>query len=602
MSNSLGEAVLDLTADDSQMVADIEGAKKKALASMEQIGSDMKRVGQSMTLAFTLPLLAASGFAVNAASDLEETKNKAVVVFGDMADSVIANAERADKALGLSQRQYLDYASSLQAALTAGGMGVAESAQLAERAVQHFADLASFHNASAEDVAVAWQSAIRGQYEPIQRYFPFITDEYLKTYGVANGMLEDNVGALTANQRAVLINAIALDEQLNPALNDFAETSDGAANKQRILQAQAENAAATLGNQLLPYAIRFMEILSELISRFEALTPQQQQWVVIIGAIVAAIGPLLMIVGSLITAFTAIAGALAAVTAPMLIAVAVIAAIAAAFYLLYLAWINNWGGIQEKVAAVWAVLQPIFQNILTWFSINIPLAIETLANFWTMRLLPAIMAVWSWMSAVLFPFFQALGNFLGAVFTVALTAMAGIWQNVLQPALLAVMNVLAGQVMPVFQALADFWQGVLQPIVSTLADWIGGALVGAFNGLTNTLRGVSEWLNTIASALSSMSLPSWMTPGSPTPWEIGLLGVNDALKKVSNIGLPNLDSSLTMMPAPAVSSMSGLSGGGGGGMTVQFTYAPFIGVNDEYEAEEKLRGIIERVNRKNVNK
>jgi len=37
-------------------------------------------------------------------------------------------------------------------------------------------------------------------------------------------------------------------------------------------------------------------------------------------------------------------------------------------------------------------------------------------------------------------------------------------------------------------------------------------------------------------------------------------------------------------------------------MTVQFTYAPFIGVNDEYEAEEKLRGIIERVNRKNVNK
>lgn len=600
-NNSLGEAVLDLTADDSQMVVDLEGAKKKALAKMEQFGADMTRIGQSMTVAFTLPLIAAGGFAVEAASNLEETKNKATVVFGDMADSVIKNAERADSALGLSQQKYLDYASSIAAALKAGGMGVEESAALAERAVQHFADLASFHNAETADVAVAWQSAIHGQYEPIQKYFPFITDSYLKTYGIANGMLDENIDTLTANQRAVLINAIALDESLNPALNDFAETSDGAANQMRTLQAQSENAAATLGLQLLPYAIQFMQMLSDLITRFQALTPEQQKWVMIIGAVVAAAGPLLMVVGSLITAFTAIAGVVATVTTPMLVVVAVIAAIAAAAYLLYLAWINNWGGIQEKVAAVWAVLQPILMNLWTWLSTNIPLAIEALSNFWTGRLLPAIMAVWAWMSAVLFPFFQALGNFFGAVFNVALTAMAGIWQNVLQPALLAVMNVLAGQVMPVFQALADFWQGVLQPIVSTLADWIGGALVGAFNGLTNTLQGVSQWLNTIASALNSMTLPSWMTPGSPTPWEIGLLGVNDALKKVSGIGLPNLNSSLTMMPAPAVAGMSGLSGGGGSGTSVQFVYQPFIGVNDEYEAEQKLRGIIERIERKKAN-
>lgn len=598
MSNSLGEAVLDLTADDSQMVKDIDAAKKTALTKMEEFGMDMKRIGQSMTIAFTLPLIAAGIFAVNAASNLEETKNKAIVVFGDLADEVIKNAERADEALGVSEKQYLDYASSIQAALTAGGMGVEESAALAERAVQHFADLASFHNAEVEDVAVAWQSAIRGQYEPIQRYFPFITDEYLKTYGIANGMLDENINALTANQRAVLINSIALDESLNPALNDFAETSDGAANKMRILKAQSENAAAALGLQLLPYAIQLMQLISDLITRFQALTPEQQKWIIIIGAIVAAIGPLLMVVGSLITAFTAIAGALAAVTTPMLIVAAVIAAIAAAMYLLYLAWVNNWGGIQEKVMAVWMWLQPILMNLWTWLTTNIPLAIETLSNFWTMRLLPAIMAVWNWLNTVLFPFLKALANFIGTVVGLAVTILAGIWQNVLFPALQVVFDILSAQLMPIFQLLASFWQGVLLPIIQTLANWIRGALVGAFNSLTTTLRNVTTWLSKVADMLKKIQLPTWMKPGSPTPWEIGLLGVNDALKKVSNIGLPNLNSSMTMMPAPAVAGMSGLSGGGGGGTNVQFVYQPFIGVNDEYEAEQKLRGIIERIERK----
>lgn len=597
---SLGEAVLDLTADDSQMVADIDAAKKTALTKMEEFGMDMKRIGQSMTVAFTLPLIAAGTFAVDAASNLEETKNKATVVFGDLADEVIKNAERADDALGLSQKQYLDYASSIQAALTAGGMGVEESAALAERAVQHFADLASFHNAETEDVATAWQSAIRGQYEPIQRYFPFITDAYLKTYGVANGMLDENVEVLTANQRAVLLNSIALDESLNPAIDDFAETSDGAANQMRTLKAQSENAAAVLGLQLLPYAIQLMQLISDLITRFQALTPEQQKWIVILGAVVAAIGPLLMIVGGLITAFTAIAGALAAVTTPMLVVAAVIAAIAAAAYLLYLAWVNNWGGIQEKVMAVWAWLQPILMQLWTWLSTNIPLALEALSNFWTGRLLPAIMAVWNWLSTVLFPFFKALANFIGTVIGLALTVFAGIWQNILFPALQAVFNVLSAQLMPIFQALAAFWQSVLMPIIQQLASWIKGALVNAFNSLTNTLRTVTTWLNKVANILGSISLPSWMTPGSPTPWEIGLLGVNDALKKVSGIGLPKLNSSLTMMPAPAMAGMSGLSGPGAGS-NVQFVYQPFIGVNDEYEAEQKLRGIIERIERKKAN-
>jgi len=79
--------------------------------------------------------------------------------------------------------------------------------------------------------------------------------------------------------------------------------------------------------------------------------------------------------------------------------------------------------------------------------------------------------------------------------------------------------------------------------------------------------------------------------------------VNDALKKVSSIGLPTLSSSMGGIAAPAIANGNmALSGGGGGVVPIQFVYQPFIGMNDEYEAEKKLTDIINRVNRKSVNR
>jgi TP901 family phage tail tape measure protein len=292
----------------------------------------------------------------------------------------------------------------------------------------------------------------------------------------------------------------------------------------------------------------------------------------IVVAILAALGT--AIVAFAITSAPAIWGVLS----PILAVVAIMAVVAAVAYLLYEAWTNNWGGIQDKVMAVWAVLQPMLQNLWNWLSTNIPAALQALSGFWTGTLLPAIMSVWLWLNGTLFPFFMAMGNFLGAVFSVAITALAGIWQNVLQPALAAVFGVLSSQLMPAFKTLADFWTNTLQPIVQAIAQWIGGSVVGAFKGLTSTLQTVTTWLNTIATKLNAMKLPDWMTPGSPTPWEIGLLGVNDALRQVSNIGLPRLNASMVGMGAPALAS--GMTNGSGQAISIGDIYVDARGAKD----------------------
>jgi hypothetical protein len=66
--------------------------------------------------------------------------------------------------------------------------------------------------------------------------------------------------------------------------------------------------------------------------------------------------------------------------------------------------------------------------------------------------------------------------------------------------------------------------------------------------------------------------------------------------------MPNISSSLMSVPMPAIAGSAGNGMvSGGGAVPVQFVYQPFIGVNDEYEATRKLRGIIDRVNRERSN-
>lgn len=246
------------------------GATVGALARLTQriasmaVGLAIGAAKIAATIAVATGILLAS--TIGPASDLNETLSKTDTVFASMSESVIKNSQAAANQLGINQKAYLDYASALGAALTAGGMGIEDATSLSEQAVEHFADLASFHNAEVADVAESWQSAVRGSYEPIQKYFPFITNEYLKTYGTAKGLIDENTENLTANQRAIILNAIALDTQLNPAYGDFERTSGGLANQQRIFAAQVENARAKIGQGLLPIVTQLVTMLNRFLA------------------------------------------------------------------------------------------------------------------------------------------------------------------------------------------------------------------------------------------------------------------------------------------------------------------------------------------------
>lgn len=411
----------------------------------------------------------------------------------------------------------------------------------------------------------------------------FILDQLAKkgVLGLGEAMGDTNKGQLTIMQTALG----NLQETLGGGFLDavtgaFGKITDFASDPQTV------QFFADLGTAVGEFASEALTKIPDLVESFQALGQWFSDNKPLIIGILAALGVAILAFG-----FTVASAAITAITAmaPILIAMAVVGAVVA---LLYTAWTENWGGIQEIVAQAWATIQPIWQALYDWLSINIPIALQVLSDFWTNTLLPAIqtvfiwiatnliplwvsivewlsvnvpaaiatlsafwtgtllpalMAVWSWVSTNLIPLFLAIANLIGSVVNVAVTALAGIWQNILLPALQAVGDWITANLMPIFASIADVITGTVMPALKPLAEFMSTTLRSAFTGISSTIQTLITWIDKLTSAFNGIELPSALTPGSPTPFEIGLKGINAQLKQLADMRLPAVSTEMSSM-------------------------------------------------------
>lgn len=281
---------------------------------------------------------------------------------------------------------------------------------------------------------------------------------------------------------------------------------------------------------------------------------------------------------AVVPAMLAAAGAFLATAAP-------IAAIGLAVALLYKAWESDFGGIKTIVTKVWNdTLLPAFNDMQAWLAEKLPPAIKTLSDFWTNTLQPALADVWAFLKDKVFPVLSDLKDIYIAAAIIQVKALALVWTNVLQPALKAVWDFLNGSIIPIFkalfevnwaiamkavEALSGLWQKVLKPALEAVGDYITDTVVpafksvgdyldktfgpilkdakawldkvtGGFGGVSGAVKDVTKWLGDLASSISNLKLPDWLTPGSPTPFETGLLGIGNALQKSVGPGLSTM--------------------------------------------------------------
>jgi hypothetical protein len=191
--------------------------------------------------------------AIGAASDLSETVNKSGAIFGDNAGQIEKWASTAAQSVGLSKAAALEAAAGFGNMFQQLGFAGDVAADMSTDVVQLSADLGSFNNLPTADVADRISAAFRGEYDSLQALIPNINaarveQEALATTGKAAA------SELTAQEKAAAVLAIVHKDGA-AAAGDFAKTSDGLANSQKILQADLENVKTEIGTALLPVAL-----------------------------------------------------------------------------------------------------------------------------------------------------------------------------------------------------------------------------------------------------------------------------------------------------------------------------------------------------------
>jgi len=317
----IGEMFYDVVANTGPAIRDLDKFKARA----EAVGRSMQSVGRKMTMGLTLPILGIAAASVKAASDAEEMESMFDAVFKKSSADVRKWAAVHGDAVNRSKYDLMEYAASLQDTFVPMGFARDKAAVLSKAMVELAVDVASFKNKLEPEVIRDFQSAIVGNHETVRKYGIVITqaalDQELLNMGFAEGARNASE-EMKVQARLNLIMKGTTDAQ-----GDAARTAESFANQMKGLKGDLKEVAIELGKVLIPELKNLIKDGKPVLEWLKELTPAQRAWMVKIGLTVAAIGPLLIVVGKLITAFEVLAAtatsAWAAVSGPVGISAAI---------------------------------------------------------------------------------------------------------------------------------------------------------------------------------------------------------------------------------------------------------------------------------------
>ena len=242
-------------------------ADDKASKSLNFVGEQARGMATSLKLggaAAAAGLLALGASSIKAASDFDENLNKVRVVFRESAKDIEAFATNARTNLGLSQSAALSAAGTFGNLFTAMKISRPAAAEMSQGILQLAADLASFNNIKPEEALEKLRAGLVGETEPLRTLGVNLSAAAVTARALAMG-LADTEKALTPAMKAQAAYSLIL-EQTRTAQGDFARTSDGLANKQRVLTASFDDLKVTIGQQLLPTYQRVMAFVVNTVN------------------------------------------------------------------------------------------------------------------------------------------------------------------------------------------------------------------------------------------------------------------------------------------------------------------------------------------------
>ena len=264
------------------VAGDSKPFRKSLGKASSSLGEFSKKVGAASLVAGAA-LIGVGTKSINLAVDFEESLSKAQQIFGTSAKAIEDSAKGAATAVGLSKAEFLEASSTFGIFGKASGLAGDDLSSFSIDLVGMAADVASFNNLQPEAAVEKLAAGLRGSMEPLQSVGILMNAAMVNAEALDMGLID--VGdTLTEGQKIMARHSLIM-QQLGETgtMGDFARTSDGLANKQRILTARFKNLGIELGVKLLPIAEKLANGLETVIGKFEEWTPTIKDGITAIG-------------------------------------------------------------------------------------------------------------------------------------------------------------------------------------------------------------------------------------------------------------------------------------------------------------------------------
>jgi len=356
-AEQLGQATLELIVDDQQLKDGLDKAKVTIDKSLKDLGDQMTKTGKTLSKTLTLPIMAAFTLSVKGAAEQEE------------AMALLSNAIRTTGNEGkVSADSLAKFASELQNTTRFGDEATLGAFALLESLTGLDEEGLKALMPRIQDFATVAEMDLTSAVRLVANVASGATDS-LGRFGRA---VED--GALPTERLSQLVGA--LDSKFAGAAATMGQTGLGPL---VMLKNAVGDLGETFGAVLLPHISKLADFLTSVAKRLQEMDPGMREFIVTVALAAAAIGPLLLIGGKLVSAIAALIPVIKAVgiafnfltASPMGLIIAGVAALAMGVYLL----IKNWDAVVAFFKDLWEKVVGFFKNAWEWIK-------EIIAKLW----------------------------------------------------------------------------------------------------------------------------------------------------------------------------------------------------------------------------
>ncbi len=280
--------------------ADINDFAKQLNAATREVDRASRKItdiGKTMTLAITAPFVALGAALSKAAADDEASIKKLEHTFGQSASNMEGFIKNLMKTVPETDDALRQLTSSTDVFLRSLGFGVPKAVEMTKAVSTLAGDLAAFNHVSLETAQSALQSGLAGQTRGLKEFLINISETDIKTRAYKMGLAEvgDELSHTATAQAAWAL----ILEKSKVQQGEAARTINDDANALARLRQSADAVADSFGKVFLPIAAKVVGVTSDILRGMDELSPTTKNWVVAIGGIAAAVGPAIVIVGSL---------------------------------------------------------------------------------------------------------------------------------------------------------------------------------------------------------------------------------------------------------------------------------------------------------------